>query len=440
MTNLHSTPSVEPAATRRPAERHVAGVRVVDSLAGFGDAALDHVTTSANVFFDRAWFRMLDSLDLSKLLGGAARLRYAVAVTSEGAPLAICPFLTTRGEGVRFAYSFEKAFFTGWQEEIVRVKPEIGPIVRWVSLVVRGFQRLARRAGARTDGWVLAVSPLSFRGGMALAEMPPDAEARARRAVLEKLMGVATDEALPLCSFLMPEEDTSMREAARASGLEELFLVYDTHIDLDGRSVDDYLARFRSRSRDVFKREMKKIRKGGVRFETSRDLSSIAPTLSDLYETTYTKYGEEHFAHPPEFWASLERHAGDHVESIRAYRGDTLVGFTVLAGKRDVFAYRMGKAAAEDDSSLYFNLAFYEPIRRASEMGCRRLWLGPGALNAKHHRAAVAHALYGGFWFPDRTSRLLLLPYLRAFTGATRRQLEFARRPCANLKAAAGSS
>jgi hypothetical protein len=47
----------------------------------------------------------------------------------------------------------------------------------------------------------------------------------------------------------------------------------------------------------------------------------------------------------------------------------------------------------------------------------------------------VAHGLYGCFWFPDRASRSLFLPYLRAFTRATRQQLESARRPCTNLKA-----
>jgi predicted N-acyltransferase len=429
-------------APARPADHRaattsaaVASVRIVDSLREFDDAALDAVTASASVFFDRGWFRMLDGLDLSALLGGAVRLRYAVAASDDGAPLAICPFLTTRSSTVRFSYSFDKAFFTGWQDELVRVSPEVERFVRWASWVVKGFRLLARGAGARTDGWVLAVSPLSFRGGMALRGLPPDAEARVRRAVLAKLQGVAADEALPLSLFLVPEEDLPLREAARAVGLEEMFLVYDTYIDLDAAGIDGYLARFRARPRDVFRREMKKVRRGGVRFEVSRDLSSVAPTLSTLYETTYTKYGAEHFAHPPAFWRSLERSLDRDVESIRAYRDDTLVGFSVLVGKRELFAYRMGKLLSEDDSSLYFNLAFYEPIRRAGERGARRLWLGPGALEAKRHRAAVAHSLYGYFWFPDRASRLLFLPYLRAFTQATRKQLEFARRPCTNLKA-----
>jgi uncharacterized protein len=434
--DLLSTTPARPADHRAATmSTDVASVRVVDSLRDFEDAALDQVTASASIFFDRGWFRMLDGLDLSALLGGAVRLRYAVATSADGAPLAICPFLTTRSRTVRFAYSFDKAFFTGWQEELVRESPEVERFVRWASWVIKGFRLLARGVGARTDGWVLAVSPLSFRGGMALRNLPPDAEARARRAVLAKLQDVAADEALPLCLFLVPEEDQPLREAAQAAGLEEMFLVYDTYIDLDGAGIDGYLARFRARPRDVFRREMKKVRRDGVRFEVSRDLSSVAPTLSSLYETTYTKYGGEHFAHPPEFWRSLERGLDRNVESIRAYRDDALVGFSVLLGKRDLFAYRMGKLLSEDDSSLYFNLAFYEPIRRAGERGCRRLWLGPGALKAKHHRAAVAHGLYGCFWFPDRASRSLFLPYLRAFTRATRKQLESARRPCTNLKA-----
>jgi hypothetical protein len=442
MKRMHSHSRILPPDTRPPlvplSTLPFAGppsVRIVDSLRAFSDAALDEVTAEASIFFDRRWFRLLDSLDLSSLLGGEVRLRYAVAALEDGTLRAICPFLTTRSSTVRFAYSFKKAFFTGWQKELLRVKPELANLVRWLSWGVTGLRLLARGIGVCTDGWVLTVSPLSFRGGMAVADVPPAAAAQARRSVLAALKDVAKEESLPLSLFLVPEEDLPMRDAATESGLEEVFLAYDTYLDLEGTNIESYLARFRSRPRGHFKREMKEIRQAGVRFERNRDLSSVAPTLTTLYETTYNKYGEEHFAHPPTFWRSLEQHLGDRAASIRAYRERAIVGFTVLIGKRDLFAYRMGKLLEEDENNLYFNLAFYEPIRHACELGCRRLWVGPGALEAKHHRAAVAHALYGYFWFPDRRARSLLLPYLRTFTRITHQQLAFVTRPCTNLKA-----
>lgn len=427
--------SAQPGPAAPPPDRPAGPLeaRVVRSLRGYTDAQLDRVTSDSGVFLGRRWLRMIEVLDLAELVRGAVDLRYAVVHRGEEL-CAVCPFLITRSSSVLFAYSFRKAFFTGWQEELLRVRPELAETVKWVTRLLTGYRYLARAIGVRTDAWVLAVSPLSFRGGIAVAPGSPDERRRARLAALGALKDTAAREGLPLCLFAVPEEDAGTREAAREADMQEIFLTHDNYIELTGPGMEDYLARFKHRQRGHIKKEIEKVRKAGVRFEVTHDPAPHEGRLAEMYEATYSKFGEEYFAHPGPFWATLGRHLGEQVDFILAFREEELLGFSVLFDDGDPMMYRVGKPQSEDSSHLYFNLTFYEPIRRAAQRGRKRIWVGPGALETKHHRGAVAHPLLGYFWFPSRRSRALLSPYLETFTRYTREQLEFARKPNASMK------
>src|SRR5437867_4883055 len=125
--------------------------------------------------------------------------------------------------------------------------------------------------------------------------------------------------------------------------------------------MDKYLNQFRSNARHRFKREMKQAQEAGVRFETSNDLARLGDCLETLYDSTYSKYGEDHFYHPAKFWSALEKFLGPQAEAIVAYRGGEPVGFSLLLNKQDdLWFYRVGRSykGNESQASTYFNLAF----------------------------------------------------------------------------------
>src|SRR5262245_44542787 len=121
-------------------------VRVLASLTELSDAQLDRVTAGSSVFFERGWFRMLDALDLARLVGGDLIFRYAV-VSRGDEPVAVCPFLVTRSQSIYFFYSLEKFFFTSWQAELLRLDPARAGWIRWVSQIVATYRRFARITG-----------------------------------------------------------------------------------------------------------------------------------------------------------------------------------------------------------------------------------------------------------------------------------------------------
>lgn len=410
-------------------------VRLVESLSSYTDAQLDRVTRDSCIFLDRRWLRLMDALDLEPLVLGPARLRYAVAHLA-GEPVAICPFLTTRSASLQITYSFDKTFFTGFQDDLVRINPAAVTAAGWLGRATRLYRALASASGALPRAWLLAASPLSFRSGIAAAELAPAERGLAFGAVIAALEEAAREERAGLWFTRVPGEDATLRGALSARGFAEVFMTHDHLIDDAGEGIDHYLQKFRANARSKHRREMARARKAGLRFETTTRLGDISLDLSRQYATMYRKYGADHFAHPPAFWAALERHLGPAAEALLCYQGAELTRFSVLLHKQDLWAYRGGAVAEAGDGAAYFNVSYYEPIRRAAELRARRLWLGPGSFATKRHRGATRHPLYSYLRFPSRRAAALLRPYVTLFGAVAERELEETTQPSGGLKEA----
>lgn len=421
--------------------------RIVNSLACYPRAVLEQVTRAASIFFDAGWFRMLEAVDLSQLIGGAVCLRYVVvhAADDKGRPLAICPLLVCRDPGTYFFYSLEKYFFLHWPVEAARMEPQKAGLFRKLARLTGAYRAVAKCCGARMDGWVLAVSPLSHRGDVAVDPRMVGAANRSRvfQTVIEGLKHVAKRERLPLCFFGVEQRRVALRRALVAADFRELFLVFDHALPLEGlSSPDDYLSRFRSSGRRLFRREMQAAARAGFHFEVVSDVGRMASDFARLYASTYDRYGEEHFSHPASFWSALAEHLGSRAEAVVAYRGRQVAGFSLLLAKNDMWFYRVGRRydPHTEDGRIYFNLAFYEPIRRALQTntaGTQRysnLWLGAGASEAKHRRGGIGHALYSYLWFPRRWDSWLLMPYLDNFAKISRLTQSTAERQTSYLR------
>lgn len=64
-------------------------------LASVSADAFEEITADGHVFASAAWYRLLEQLDLSSLIGGQVELQFAI-VTADDAPVAVCPVLRKR--------------------------------------------------------------------------------------------------------------------------------------------------------------------------------------------------------------------------------------------------------------------------------------------------------------------------------------------------------
>ncbi|HYO56007.1 GNAT family N-acetyltransferase [Archangium sp.] len=399
--------------------------RVLDSLSGISDADLDRVTRDATVFLDRRWLRLLESVNVSELVRGEIALRYAT-VSVGGALVALCPFIVTRSPSIYSHYSLEKFFFTSWQEDLKRMNPGSESWVRWVALAVDGYRRLARLLRTGVEGLVAAMSPVTYRSGIACSDMPPGDRQRAHELILGTLQEVSRAENLPLCFYSVQEDQAEMRETLVRGGFSEIFRMYDNRIDIGFQTFEQYLGQFSGKARRNHTYEIRNAARDGFRFERVPCFGQMSAEFEAFYEATYSKYGEEHFLQPASFWREVERHMGTQAEAIVAYHGAKPVGFSMLFHKgEDLWVYRVGRGPdmSGEEAPVYFGMIFYEPVKRALELGCKRIWCGSGAWEVKRRRGARGVALYDYFWFPTARSRGLLLPYLSLFARLSQQEM-----------------
>ncbi len=397
--------------------------RIIEKLAGCSPTQIEEVTRESSIFFDRRWFSMLESLDLSELLGGAAELKYVVVESlDDGSIVALCPFLTCRDSNIYGHYNLAKLFFLNWPTEAARLQPGLAPVIHSLGALTRGFHSLVRLAGVRFDACVIAVSPLSNRGGLVLNPFLSQPQRRLLiHTAIRSLKKLAREQSMVLCFLAIDEAQSLLRAELNKAGFTEVFQIHDHFLPLAGlTSLNDYLLLFRHEARKRFKREIRAAHQAGIEFRYVQEIDSIAPELARLYENTYGRYGKEYFRHPAAFWSTLAKYLGPCSCALAAYRGRQLVGFSLLLAKGALWSYRMGRLYDQGLSGLYFNLIFYQPIQHAIEQGLERIWLGPAASEAKRGRGAYGHALYSYLWFPRRHQRWLLKPYLDIYSRTSR--------------------
>lgn len=399
--------------------------RIEESLFGYPEQQIESVSRNASIFFDLRWFRFLESLDLSQVMGGDVTFHYVVVTCRENGQLAaICPFLICRNPNIYFLYSLDKYFFLNWAEEAARVDPERAGRYRILVWLTRLYRALIQAAGVRTDGWILAVSPLSHRGGIAIdPSTSPEQSREMIHLVVERLKEQGRQETLPVCFFGIEERQTQLRSSLCENGFQELFLVYDHAIPVSNlETMDEYLQRFRSSGRRLLRKEMNAPSDNGIRFESVHDLSLYRSEIAECYERTYNRYGSEHFHHCETFWDKLGRYLYPNAEAVIAFEEDRVLGFSLLLGKKDLWFYRVGRCydVIAKRAAIYFNLAFYEPLKRALVEPYGQIWLGAGASETKGRRGGISHALYSHVWFPRKRERLLLMPYLDNFSKISR--------------------
>ncbi len=402
--------------------------RIEPTLASLSDADLRSITAGGHPFGSVEWFRLLERLDLSALTGGNVTLQFAI-VTAGGTALGLCPLLRARGPGLFALYSIRRYYFEYLFEQAAHSNLQASGLIARIAPIVGRLGRLLESIGCSLDDSLIVCNPLSYRGGISMTPSTPVASEEVSCELVSALKQYAAEIQRPLCFLCFEGDDDPAVETLRKAGCQEVFLFYDNKIDLSCfHEFDDYVQSFPSRYRKRTRKEIRQTSDAGIRFRLVDDFTDHANDFSRLYRETYSKHSASILEQPPEFWTTLQQTLGGGVEALLAEHDDRLVGFSVLLKsdrRREMWVYRGGR---HDSDSLkqvpyYFSMGFYEPVRRAIQLGYQKIWLGPAGYETKIRRGARQTPLFSYFWFPRRRDRWLLRRVLRRFGRVVRRQL-----------------
>lgn len=164
----------------------------------------------------------------------------------------------------------------------------------------------------------------------------------------------------------------------------------DAHIDIAGRSFDEYVRGLGPKKADVVLNEIRRFERAGYETAIER-LTDCSDEVGPLVANVQQRYGHDDTAEScrQDLRALSEQLAG-HDMVFTARRGGRLIAAAVFFHWNDTLA---GRVVGFDYENLtgameYFNLYFYQPISYACEHGVTRILFGLGSERTKQLRGA----------------------------------------------------
>ena len=143
-------------------------------------------------------------------------------------------------------------------------------------------------------------------------------------------------------------------------------------------------------TRENIRRELRKSDENGVKIEVVSEFGHLSDVLSNLYSNLFMKYNKEQTSYyDASFFENLSKHAGDRVILFVAKKKDKIVGFALcMRQKENLEGFKCGfdYSARSKDDFVYFNLAYYTPIKWAIENGIKEVYFGTGMERIKSKR------------------------------------------------------
>jgi predicted N-acyltransferase len=240
-----------------------------------------------------------------------------------------------------------------------------------------------------------------------------------RRHVLDRLLDAIEAEAERLgagVSFApVPEQERELLSALRGRGYNCTDSSPLAHLDIRWRSFEEYLrflATISRNSKRTVSEQIKGLRRSGIRIERIVDVSRHSARLHELMNAHCLRYNGISFPFTAAFFSHLKEQLGDDAVIYAAVRDDTLLGACIMIRRRRVGSVRMigVDRAAAGNSFIYFNIAYYAPIRDAIEWGIERLYFGTTMYEIKLRRGCRMARMFTLHRFSSRYQNLVSKP------------------------------
>lgn len=305
--------------------------------------------------------------------------------------------------------------------ELVNNVDREGGIVR---RALGGRRVLRHTFGKYLTPHLVAGTPFGY-GGQFLIDV--HVESSRRRRIIEELLSAAealsTSLRAPLWFSDVLADDVLLMDTLKGAGYLSSRYLPLAEIEIRWKTFEDYVDALKNESKNVAKdirRERNRCRAAGVFLEEPTELRDREETFIQLANQTYGKHGDLSFPFQEGFFSSLRQAVGEKLVICNAQMDDKVLGFvTMLSDGNTAWAGSYGLDYTNDASRfVYFNLVLQWPVRKAIELGLKKLVLGRGHYELKLRRGCSLNHTY--FFFKP-SSGLSTPIYARLFRMLDRR-------------------
>lgn len=213
------------------------------------------------------------------------------------------------------------------------------------------------------------------------------------KALSSKVDEVCREEKLFLSTFSRVLEHDKLNDSLQNSGYGYVNVKKTRPFELDvtWSSFEDYVSNLPYEYRKDVRREIKKFLETGITITLEEDFNKYSQTLANLYSNLHSKYNgfDKESPFQASFFSSLYKHAKDSTKIFLAIKNSDIIGFSmVLLHQKtfDVVIVGFNYSAMTKTDFVYFNLAYYEPIKMAIRGNIEKMYFRWGSEKAKLHR------------------------------------------------------
>ncbi|OIK07777.1 hypothetical protein [Streptomyces monashensis] len=195
--------------------------------------------------------------------------------------------------------------------------------------------------------------------------------------------------------------DAALRAGLAAAGFASAFYEGDFYLDVSGGDIEEFLTSALARGpRKRFKNDINHFLSSGLTVCDIAELGPDATVLADQHRALMERYNRPAVEFTQESFERFERLVADR-RFIGVRSGDDLIGYSMsLYGHGTMHVLRYGRNdEVQDDSRIYINVGYVEPIKRAIELGCGRVHWGKSAHRVKtlrgcRHEDGIVYARF----------------------------------------------
>lgn len=169
-------------------------------------------------------------------------------------------------------------------------------------------------------------------------------------------------------------------------------------LDVTWSDFEGYLESLSYKNRKDVRREIKMCKGSEVSIVEEKNFGEFSSTLSNLHSNLFSKYnlgGETPYG--PSFFKGLSEYARDKTRVLIARKDGKIIGFSLSLQHEstlDVYLVGFDYFSRTSTDFVYFNLAYYEPIRLAVAEGVKRIHFSINSERLKLRRGCKVERTY----------------------------------------------
>ncbi len=193
--------------------------------------------------------------------------------------------------------------------------------------------------------------------------------------------------------------EKSLTQILTKRGYYKTYSLPLNYIDIIWSSFDDYkksISKEHSSMKKTVSREVNENRKAGIEIKELQDFENNWERLYELLKMNHGKHNTNSFTLKQDYILQLKKNFGSDAVFFTALKGEDIIGVCIELKKNNNAALtRVGIDHEISKNDLtHFNIAFYEPIKKAIEAGIEKIFYGNAFYEMKKRRGFKAADTY----------------------------------------------